>query len=520
MKNFVTFLLSQRLDKKLTPLYSHLYLILIFITLLSIVFYSGFLQFYDFDEFVVSTISKQPLSQLFDTIYSEPHPPGFYLLLKFFGFFFHTPASLKRSVISFCLIMFAFIMRYGTQLKIFRENKMYFGTLLFLSSYGFTFVSNNLKQDIVTFPLIILVFFICLNFFDKLRHHKSLSLSNYTLLVVLNLLIFFFGYLAFAWSFFITSILLFFDFYQTKKVKSLLPLGVVLLIVLLYFGVFGYEQFLTNRTRFLWINYQNNSFIPSLSTFLIGAEPHHFLTDMYLIGSFVLLYLSIEAWRQKKLNSVLFFLFSVVTVLAFAFGYELKIISQTRYMLFPFFVLCLLLGWSAEFFQKKVFLVFIIFLMVSIKTTVFIRSQSLGYSTFAGFITSWSPFFQDKKVGFLSSAPTGSYFFYLQFTPQEKNLIPINSRELYAYEGRTIEKKHLLNDGKLFSLSNEETIQRLRDLHIEHFMFVDMSRLNFLDKDDTVLRTLQQHCVTEHIDSFTRQDSVYFFASCDFTKNL
>src|SRR3990167_9439331 len=86
---------------------------------------------FEYDESVVYEISKLPVSDLIDTVQAEPHPFGFYILVKV--------------------------------LAGFGKYKFTLGISLFLGTSGFMGILATLKQDVVSFPLLLIVFFLALS---------------------------------------------------------------------------------------------------------------------------------------------------------------------------------------------------------------------------------------------------------------------------------------------------------------------------------------------------------------------
>jgi len=80
---------------------------------------------YTYDEIVVTEISKQPTPLLFKTIVSEPHPPGFYLILKPFS---ELPDKTLKIIISFINFFISLLaLLYFQNSKLFK--KYYFSFL-------------------------------------------------------------------------------------------------------------------------------------------------------------------------------------------------------------------------------------------------------------------------------------------------------------------------------------------------------------------------------------------------------
>ena len=129
-----------------------------------------------FDETIVDRISQLRAETFIETIKSEPHPPGFFFLVKLLS-----PLRFpfkKIILLLLCYFMYLKVIQYGLANKVIQKFKLSSGLILYFGSFGFMMISGKLKQDLVSFPLFLLFFFSVLNIFHKLPKTKSLRYSN------------------------------------------------------------------------------------------------------------------------------------------------------------------------------------------------------------------------------------------------------------------------------------------------------------------------------------------------------
>src|SRR3989344_8893322 len=103
---------------------------------------------FGYDEAVVYEISKLSVSELIDTVQAEPHPPGFYLLVK-------TLAGFGKNNLRLLLTSFGTFLTFASLVIAHKNNllekyKFTLGISLFLGTSGFISVLSTLKQDIIS----------------------------------------------------------------------------------------------------------------------------------------------------------------------------------------------------------------------------------------------------------------------------------------------------------------------------------------------------------------------------------
>lgn len=274
-------------QKNLLTLNKIIYYLPIFILIISlatkITLYLYFGTEYWLDENIVSIISKQNLPLLFETVKAEPHPPGFYIFLKLFAVDEVFPTRLALVFISYFLSLLALI--WGYKNNVVSEYKLSWGMSLFISSYTFLELTAHIKQEILSFPILLLFFLVTLK---AIKPEEKPNTGSIFLLNLLTLLILSLGYL-----YYLVAILTLISI-TLKFRKSLLSrflLATQLIIFTSYFVLFAREQLLLNATRFSWHNQNYNSFWRALSIHLIGYSFNGVFSDVLVlifIGAFTL----------------------------------------------------------------------------------------------------------------------------------------------------------------------------------------------------------------------------------------
>ncbi len=149
-----------------------------------------------FDEVVVTSISKLDLRSFLEIIRYEPHPPGFYLFLKIFLFNDIIQYRLLGLFVGFFLTYLS--LNYADKKGLLKNQGLFFGILLFLSSYTYLLITNAAKQDTISLPLLMLHFFVSVNITKS--HRGGAKGFDYMLLVLVSTILLFTGYIAYAFS--------------------------------------------------------------------------------------------------------------------------------------------------------------------------------------------------------------------------------------------------------------------------------------------------------------------------------
>ena len=236
---------------------------------------------FEYDESVVYEISKLPVSDLIDTVQAEPHPFGFYILVKVLAGFGKNNLRLLLTFLGTLLTFASLVIAHKNNLL--GKYKFTLGISLFLGTSGFMGILATLKQDVVSFPLLLIVFFLALS----VILNKRLSVPALICIHLSVTLVLAFGYIAYLEA---MLLLLIFTLYFKEKPLTKLLSGFQILIFSIYLIFYGGNQLILNLQRFVWLGEFQNSFIKSTSNFLVGLDPSYVWTDIVLFIFFIFIF--------------------------------------------------------------------------------------------------------------------------------------------------------------------------------------------------------------------------------------
>lgn len=145
--------------------------------IIKLIFYLQNKATYSFDELILTTISQQPLSLLFDTILSDPHPPGIYLFLKLFPV--KNIAATKILITCLSYTLFSVAILIATAKGYIKKFSLSLGLIAFFSSFTFWLITSEVKQDAITFPLVLVGIVFLISLFKE-RKTKIIDLIGIT----------------------------------------------------------------------------------------------------------------------------------------------------------------------------------------------------------------------------------------------------------------------------------------------------------------------------------------------------
>ncbi|MDQ3098326.1 MAG: hypothetical protein M3Q44_01115 [bacterium] len=472
-------------------------LILFFVKVIAITFLP---VTFEYDEEIITQISKQPFYDLFQTLYAEPHPPGIYLLLKGVGVFGDYATKIFFVSISTALMFFA--LWYMARSKLIEHFRLGMGLLIFLSSAGYFASSVTLKQDAISLPLFFLFVSTCFAIITKDTKRARVSL------LLLQIALLFFSYLYFA-----ASILILFALWGFYKKTGFIRVVVFnLLIFFVYFISFGAEQLYLNSSRFTWIEYAQNSFVRAFGLQFFQSRNFGMLTLVALIFSAILLYfLSV----QKNIRSYEKYSLYCVPII-FIIGYLGKLFVTARYASVLFLFYSIILGWSISYFKiNRAYILTVVGAIFLIPGLVFgllhsIVVQNQTHSLIAS-INSFAA--GPSYIGFIVDHPIYPYVFAHRLN---RTIVPYSLFTDLRSGRRQLDKEILSKDGEYTLLTTRQLESKFSETHLTQFVYFSAgdSLGRYYDPQKTTYSTLSHHCRLEKEIVLNPSQKLYYFNQC------
>ena len=487
------------------------FFVLTTIFLSRIIAYLVFPVILEHDEIVVSEISKLPFGELLETVAAEPHPPGFYLLLKAIPFEEKNLVKIFLSVIGFFLFTASLLVCYRKGLA--QKYGFTFGLSLFLASNLVVSVFSTLKQDIISFPLLLILFFLAIYLLEKKKFDIKSLLSIHILLVILLFL----GYIAYAVG--LLLILLVTVYYYKEKIPKLL-FGFQLSVLLFYIIFFGFEQILINSGRLEWIRGVENSFVHSASRFLTGMVPESLSIDVVLLTFFTFLLVGLRHISKIKKKEVGFGLAIIFLILFFS-AYVTRSFVRERYTMFLFFLASLIWGWGiAGISRKYKFLVrtipFFIVTLLLFNILLFTFQRKVFAKKTKELDSILIEKSEGKNIGLLFEHPTIA-FTYKKEHNLGKNIVPINVFSPGLSEKDLVNRKFLLAEANFNNVSQKDIKDRFGKLNLDGYFYLFSNRENeTFDRERLVFRQIEVSCRKSLVYPFGGSTTLYLFEECDF----
>jgi hypothetical protein len=336
-----------RSDFIMKKILSFLPLFILFALLLSRIYMSfAFPVFYDYDEMVISAISKEPYAELMDTVRAEPHPPGLYLLLKYVPKL--DEDYIARIFMAFTgFVLFFVALTIAWKKDLINHFSLGFGLSIFFSSDTIIEIFSRVKQDLISFPLLLIVFFLSLWIFQKRRFDKKIIIFLHFLCALLLV----FGYIAYFQAIFLVFVvtLLF-----REEVLSRTLMALQILWLVFYLAFYGIEQLkiMLMYNRISWLSEYSNSFVNGLMKYLVGQGAVSIFSDVILVAFLGILFFGFGYLKNMKGKEVRLSLYIYAFLLLIA-GYFTHGFARERYTLFLFFLLSVFAGWGMELLARK-----------------------------------------------------------------------------------------------------------------------------------------------------------------------
>ncbi len=465
---------------------------------------------YWYDEIIVTEISRQPPAELMRTIYAEPHPPGFYFLLKLFPIDNYQASRISILFVSHVLLLLTVYVAIKT--GVMEWHKLKYGFFILLSSPFWFVLAANLKQDAVSFPLL------ALSMVVALHHMKTKSDRSFLLLALICLATLSMGYINFIKVLGITVL----SFIYSPSKKKLAPLGLVTLIVILYLILFGMAQYKTNLGRFTW----QQDFYQGITETFYGAfggeftgEARSRLSDLVFAAG---VFLAVP-WGRKlvvtRKTKIIFLVYALILIIYFiVIGvYRSRYISEAL-LLFAVFV-----GWGLErllhVIDKRYKLVIYAFLIIfplnGLINFTYLNEMIIGYKEQNRYIES---LVGGTKTGLISRHAIEPYIRKQGYFKGNDYAVPINPYSSMANVSK-IDRELLFQDGNYERAGRQDILNRLRDTGLSRFIFTmggATNEENFykqLDPEQNIMAALNEYCANDSFMYF-QNTSLIVFEDC------
>lgn len=463
----------------------------------------------NYDEFILLSISKQPTHEFFNTIQAEPHPLGFYLLLRLFQLTHFSTSQIRIILTAFFHSVLLFTTIFAYKSKLIEKFNAKLGLSLVFTSFVIFQVGIQVKQDVVSFPLFF-VFFVssfCLAFL-KTRHPqvlKSVSFFSVTLLL-------FFSYIYLLFS--SITILLFLVFAMKKKAANgtffFCTLIVLTISSLFYFYAYGHYQIENNylqKNRFLWTQTVPNSFIAGIPGSIAGAQLDGPIGDAFTIIFIVLFFTAIKQNRKSSETAHRWVLAAfLIFLLTTSFS---RLFVQDRYSV-PVFMVFMFICGSVVGIKLRQSLIWILLFVLYIRSATVILSASDNTRSFETLARVLSEVSQNQKTGLLSNLPGGGLYLKVRFAPKLPQIIPLSTSKNSALIPKPIfNRQYLSESAESIEKTSSDLQADFRSLQFSQFVLVDSysSAYSFYDPEHRTKSALASMC--------TKNDELVQFNSVD-----
>ena len=331
----------------------------------------------DHDEIIGINIGMQPWEMFFKTISTEPHPIGYFLILKALSLFEISTIRSLLAISGNLIIIISLVI--GNHYKTWDKNKLSAGVLLFLSSFVYLHSTTRIKPDTLSLPLFIL--FITLYLIYKELKLKRSGILNWMALVTIAIMMLnlrTFVFVGIVWGYEIISLIKVQGLKSLELRRILIRMILVSSIMVIYMGLFGAQQFVNNKFRMSWINPSENKLSNNI---IIDIFPYaKFYLRIIGYSEFLYVFLIVIILREIKLTKdsresginkdILY-----ITIISIVSGYVTKsFIEQPRYAAPAIFLILLLLS---KYLSKIDLRIFVVMVLVN----VFLATRGFIYYT-------------------------------------------------------------------------------------------------------------------------------------------
>jgi|GEM_PF-5891133 len=295
----------------------------------------------DYDEIVVFNISKQPWDVFVKSISSEPHPIGFYLILKLISWRGNFLTRTILLVLGNSLMALSLLI--GNKYKVWERNKLYPGICLFIASYAFFTCTTRVKQDVLTTPLLFLFLTLYLIFKDT-KNTTALSFMTLTTVVMMLLGLRPFINSLVIWIYELTL--------QTKAKRNaesntLRQIHICLLVIGLFFvtymGAFGISQVVNNLDRMVWVKNFDNNFSRIITQVYLPFKGASRYSEVSFALLLTLIIKELKGIKEGKIKGTEKDIL-VITIATLILGYITQSYVNIRYSIFMLLLFNLLIS--------------------------------------------------------------------------------------------------------------------------------------------------------------------------------
>lgn len=456
------------------PKIKHIYLLLILLGIYkaAVILLTG--QYYSFDETIVTSIASQPFAKMFNTISYEPHPPGFYLLLKILPS--QKPIT-QVSLIALNTALFATAIWYAHKNKVIKHYKIFWGILIFLTSNIFLHTSARVKQDIISVPIFLLSLFALLGLAKaKLQRNKIKYLRTQ---FFSSLILLFTGYL-----YFLISTLLFIISSLKYQVKVTLRYWLIFATTLLFYWELLLKiQIENNLSCFTWVHHAPNSLSKILYTSFYGyaLSQLEIFTSIFTLMLVFLFFVGLLLLKNKRTQIIIL----SITIVSTAVFYIFKLYVRPRYVIF----LTILVSFGVGKALNK----------LSLKTQLKLVFVLVVFSL----------------PSLLTNHPIASYVNALQYPINPIKLIPFSASANYNKKFTNIDAETLSLEGKTIDKNNQTILPLLKQTKSNAWIYYHQitKQQEYYDPNMILLHQLEDNCYLKA----TKSDDygkMYLFSDC------
>lgn len=459
-------------------------IVLIIVTISKITYLTQTPSIYNFDEYIVTEISKLPFNNILTTILSEPHPPFFYIFLKFLPIENIVLSRICLNLISSCLLLVSFIYAYKN--KLFKKIYITIPTVFILCSIAYFELSSNLKVPSIAFPILILHMYVIVAKLDK-SNNKILKWNPFNKpevifclnITCLTILLNFISYI-----YFVYSIIIAFLYFLLKPSKG----GIYYLIFigwtfLLYLYSYGFDQYLTNHDRFGWIKYYSSNFFTGFSVAFYNYYGLDWIFEAIFLITLIIFILKIkkskifESFKNYTALDIYIILTNLILIIVILTA---KFYSNSRYSIlsiyFTLICLFLLISKYIHFSNKKL----VKLLLLAIITFTFFATFRIFDVMISGNYSGPSDFLKvitkgnEKKIIF---GIRGNSTILIYHIANFENIYPISLAQInfwpyFSNQNDKYEMRDLLKfDKDIYLYDIPEVVNEIKKSKIDTFYF-------------------------------------------------
>jgi hypothetical protein len=442
--------------------------------------------FYNFDETIITQISKLPLANFFNTVAAEPNPFGFYFLLRYFPV---NDIFLSKIILTL-LTSTIFLLGLYLERKVIKDTNLIYGILIFLISYGVIDMLSILKQDSLSIPIFTIAF---LESIKILKYEKY----SYTSYIFLNILTIFLLLLSTIHYLEILGIILLITFSKKSKqiiINFLIPQAITYVIFFFFYGFTEYLLVFERLGKFA-ITMFPNSAVSSLSQFMLGVQPGNIVNDILIVFILFNIY-TFLTFKNKQITEKFILL---ITLLFFIIFSGFNLFTEVRYSVSFYLLICLIIGWvlkkySSEIKRYNTELIISLSLILITLGNLFIWARSLYISELSSkhlqkTINSFS-----TPIGFISDNELNTFTYTYQYK-LAYNIIPfIPHLKTIQSEANIITRNYLVPENQNSSVSNNKLEEHFHLLGVDSYLYLMIMNNNVDNAKRIYLPILMSKC--------------------------